>query len=54
MREMNSGRPVEIPKLNEEMAIDLGGRILAEVIMKSIAAAILVYGYNKANKEATE
>jgi Optic atrophy 3 protein (OPA3) len=51
---MNLGRPVEIPKLNEEMAIDLGGRVLAEVIIYSITAAILVTGYVRKVKPEAE
>jgi len=42
---MNLGRPVEIPKLDEQMAIELGANVLGEIIILSIAAAILVTAY---------
>ena len=47
----NSDRPVEIPKLNEEMAIKLGARILVEQIMYGIAAAILIAIYVRGVKK---
>jgi len=50
---MNLGRPVEIPKLNEQMAIELGANLLGEGIIFSIAAAILVAEYvRQVKKEA--
>lgn len=42
---MNLGRPVEIPKLNEQMAIELGANLLGEGIIFSIAAGILCAEY---------
>jgi len=50
---MNLGRPVEIPKLNEQMAIELGANLLGEGIIFSIAAGILCAEYiRQVNKEA--
>ena len=45
MRALNLGRPVEIPKLNENMAIELGANLLGEGIIVSIAATILIAEY---------
>jgi len=42
---MDTGRPVEIPKLDDQMAIEKGANFLGEVIILSIAASILVTGY---------
>lgn len=42
---MNLGRPAEIPKLDEQMATELGANFLGEIIILSIAASILVTGY---------
>jgi hypothetical protein len=35
---MNLGKPMSIPKLNENMAIDLGAELVGEGIIFSIAA----------------
>jgi len=51
---MNSVRPVEIPKLNEQMAIELGAHILGEVIIYSLAAYVLVGYFSQEKEEAEE
>jgi len=38
MWSMNLGKPVNIPKLNENLAIDLGAELLGEGIIFTIAA----------------
>ncbi|XP_019874838.1 putative OPA3-like protein CG13603 isoform X1 [Aethina tumida] len=49
---MNLGKPVNIPVLNEAMAIELGSNLLGEGIIFIIAAGIVLYEYNRsANKE---
>jgi len=35
---MNLGKPVNIPKLNEKMAIELGAELLGEAIIFTIAS----------------
>lgn len=42
---MNLGKPVNVPQLNEAMAIDLGANMLGETIVFSIAAGILYFEY---------
>ena len=42
---MNLGKPVNIPQLNEAMAIELGANMLGETIVFSIAAGILYFEY---------
>ncbi|CAG0918923.1 unnamed protein product [Notodromas monacha] len=55
MWSMNLGKPTEIPKLNEGMAIDLGAELLGEFIIFGIAAAILTAEYTRSsNKEAAK
>lgn len=44
---MNLGKPVNIPVLNEAMAIDLGANLLGEGIIFVIAAAALIFEYNR-------
>ncbi|KAG8228502.1 hypothetical protein J437_LFUL009367 [Ladona fulva] len=52
---MNLGRPVNIPSLNEQMAIELGANLLGEGIIFTIAAAILYLEYARsARKEAAK
>lgn len=52
---LNLGKPVEVPKLNENQAIELGANILGEGIIFVIAAAILVAEYiRQTNKEAVK
>ena len=38
MWSMNIGKPVNIPKLNEAMAIELGAELVGETVIFSIAA----------------
>ncbi|XP_026294274.1 putative OPA3-like protein CG13603 [Frankliniella occidentalis] len=42
---MNLGKPVNVPQLNEAMAIELGANMLGETIVFSIAAGILYFEY---------
>lgn len=50
---MNLGKPVNVPQLNEAMAIELGANLLGEVVIFSIGAALLIVEYQRsANKEA--
>jgi len=52
---MNLGRPVEIPKLNEAMAIELGADLLGEAIIFTVASVILVAEYvRQKDKEAAK
>lgn len=44
---LNLGKPVNIPVLNEAMAIELGANLLGEGIIFIIAAGILVAEYNR-------
>lgn len=45
MRILNLGKPTDVPKLNEAMAIELGSELLGEVIIFVSAAATLVAEY---------
>lgn len=52
---LNLGKPVNIPVLNEAMAIELGANILGEAVIFIIAAGILISEYNRsAKKEAAK
>ncbi|KAL1109941.1 hypothetical protein AAG570_014098 [Ranatra chinensis] len=52
---MNLGRPVDIPKLNEAMAIELGANLLGEAIIFTVAAALLYMEYTRqTRKEAAK
>lgn len=44
---LNLGKPVNIPVLNEAMAIELGANLLGEAIIFVIAAGVLVFEYNR-------
>jgi len=48
---LNLGRPVNIPVLNEQMAIELGANLLGEGIIFSIAAVILISEYNRSSRK---
>ncbi|KAK9504759.1 hypothetical protein O3M35_008950 [Rhynocoris fuscipes] len=51
----NLGKPVDIPKLNETMAIELGANLLGESIIFSIAAGLLYMEYSRqVRKEAAK
>lgn len=45
MRLLNLGKPAEVPKLNETMAIELGAELLGETIIFGIAALTIVGEY---------
>lgn len=52
---LNLGKPIEVPKLNENQAIELGANILGEGIIFVIAAAILLFEYRRqVNKESAK
>lgn len=42
---LNLGKPVNVPQLNETMAIELGANLLGEVIIFSIGAGLLIFEY---------
>lgn len=44
---LNLGKPVNIPVLNETMAIELGANLLGEGLIFVIAAGILISEYNR-------
>lgn len=55
MWSMNLGKPVNIPKLNEASAIDLGAELVGEAVIFSIATVILIVEYNRqTRKEAAK
>ncbi|XP_022202626.2 putative OPA3-like protein CG13603 [Nilaparvata lugens] len=52
---LNLGKPVQVPPLNEAMAIDLGANVLGEGIVFIVAAGIVGYEYNRqVRKEAAK
>lgn len=52
---MNMGKPESIPRLNENMAIELGENLLGESIVFVIAAGIILMEYSRqVRKEATK
>lgn len=46
---LNLGKPVNIPVLNEAMAIELGANLLGEAVIFVIASGILINEYNRYN-----
>lgn len=44
---LNLGKPVNIPVLSQEMAIDLGANLLGETLIFTVAATILLFEYNR-------
>ncbi|KAJ8723888.1 hypothetical protein PYW07_007868 [Mythimna separata] len=48
---LNLGRPVNIPVLSQEMAIELGANLLGESLIFTIGAAILMFEYNRQSKK---
>ncbi|XP_077300249.1 optic atrophy 3 protein homolog [Arctopsyche grandis] len=48
---MNLGKPVNIPQLNEQMAIELGANLLGEGIIFVLGAALLIFEYNRSSKK---
>ncbi|KAL1460714.1 hypothetical protein WDU94_012667 [Cyamophila willieti] len=52
---LNLGKPIEVPKLNENQAIELGANILGEGIIFVIAAVIVIAEYRRqVNKETAK
>lgn len=53
---LNLGKPVNVPPMNEAMAIDLGANLLGEGILFVIAAVLLIFEYSRqsANNERKE
>lgn len=49
MWSLNLGKPATIPQLNETMAIELGAKLLGEIILFTIPAAVLVFEYLRSN-----
>ncbi|CAB3245757.1 unnamed protein product [Arctia plantaginis] len=48
---LNLGKPVNIPVLSQEMAIDLGANLLGETLIFTVAATILLFEYNRQAKK---
>ena len=42
---LNLGKPVNVPPLNEAMAIELGANLLGEAIIFIIGAGVLIFEY---------
>ena len=42
---LNLGKPVNVPPLNEAMAIELGANLLGEAIIFAIGAGVLIFEY---------
>ncbi|CAH2045302.1 unnamed protein product, partial [Iphiclides podalirius] len=52
---LNLGKPVNIPVLSQEMAIELGANLLGETVIFVIGAGLLIVEYNRqSNKEAAK
>lgn len=45
MWSLNLGRPAIIPQLNEKMAIELGAKLLGELLLFAIPAVLIVLEY---------
>ncbi|XP_067138712.1 putative OPA3-like protein CG13603 [Centruroides vittatus] len=54
MRLLNLGKPSEVQKLNENMAIELGAELLGETIIFSIAAITLTAEYVRSSIKERE
>ncbi|XP_073950387.1 putative OPA3-like protein CG13603 [Choristoneura fumiferana] len=50
---LNLGRPVNIPVLSQEMAIELGANLLGESVIFFIGAGLLIIEYNRQSKKET-
>ncbi|XP_012544433.2 putative OPA3-like protein CG13603 [Bombyx mori] len=48
---LNLGKPVNIPVLSQEMAIELGANLLGETVIFVIGASLLVIEYNRQSKK---
>lgn len=44
---LNLGKPVNIPVLSQEMAIELGANLLGESVIFVIGAGLLIVEYNR-------
>ncbi|XP_013184581.1 putative OPA3-like protein CG13603 [Amyelois transitella] len=50
---LNLGKPVNIPVLSQEMAIELGANLLGETVIFVIGAGLLIVEYNRQSKKET-
>ncbi|KAM3955036.1 optic atrophy 3 protein homolog [Aphomia sociella] len=50
---LNLGKPVNIPVLSQEMAIELGANLLGESVIFVIGAGLLIIEYNRQSKKET-
>lgn len=48
---MNLGKPMDVPSLNESMAIELGANLLGEGIIFAVAAGVLFLEYNRQTRK---
>ncbi|XP_026742991.1 putative OPA3-like protein CG13603 [Trichoplusia ni] len=48
---LNLGKPVNIPVLSQEMAIELGANLLGESVIFVIGAGLLLFEYNRQSKK---
>ncbi|KRY84730.1 Optic atrophy 3 -like protein [Trichinella pseudospiralis] len=46
------GKPVTIPELNEEAAVELGADILGEMVVYAIAVFVVAFEYMRSNEKA--
>ncbi|XP_002072012.3 putative OPA3-like protein CG13603 [Drosophila willistoni] len=51
---LNLGRPVNVPPLNEAMAIELGANLLGEFIIFTIGAGLLIFEYSRQSIKETK
>lgn len=51
MRILNLGSATNIPKLNEERAIETGSQLLSELIILGIASGILLVEYQRSSEK---
>jgi len=54
MKMLNLGKPTEVPKLNEAMAIELGAELLGEGVVFVFASACLVAEYIRSSHKEKE
>jgi len=50
---MNLGKPVNIPKLNESSAIELGAELVGEAFIFTVASGILIFEYIRQSRKDT-
>jgi len=48
---LGAGKVTKVPKLSEAKAVEQGAEILSEMIILSIASAILIYEYNRSSEK---